>query len=65
MNLQEQHEQYARYLMVRNLRDLLSDAREYVADALEAHEHSDGRRLLREIDLALGLVTAPKGGRHG
>lgn len=36
------------------LRDLLTRAREYVTDALDAHEHSDGRDLLREIDAALG-----------
>lgn len=35
------------------LRDLLFRARWYVNDALEAHEHSDGRNLLREIDAAL------------
>ena len=35
------------------LRDLLFRARWYVNDALEAHEHSDGRDLLREIDAAL------------
>jgi hypothetical protein len=54
VNLQEQHERYARYLKCRNLRELLTEARAYVADALEAHEHTDGRKLLREIDLALG-----------
>jgi len=36
-----------------SLRDLLARSREYVADALEAHEHSDGRALLSEIDAAL------------
>lgn len=35
------------------LRALLTRAREYVTDALEAYEHSDGRDLLREIDAAL------------
>lgn len=32
---------------------LLAAAREYVADALEAHEHSDGRELLSKIDAVL------------
>ena len=32
---------------------LLRSAREYVSDSLAAHEHSDGRTLLREIDAAL------------
>lgn len=32
---------------------LLTRAREYVADALDAYEHSDGRDLLTEIDAAL------------
>ena len=35
------------------MRDLLTRARWYVTDALEAHEHSDGRDLLREIDAVL------------
>ena len=35
------------------MRDLLTRARWYVADALEAHEHTDGRDLLREIDAVL------------
>ena len=35
------------------MRDLLTRAREYVTDALDAHEHSDGRDLLKEIDAAL------------
>lgn len=35
------------------LRVLLTRAREYVADALDAHEHTDGRDLLKEIDAAL------------
>lgn len=35
------------------LADLLKRAREYVTDALDAHEHSDGRYLLNEIDAAL------------
>lgn len=29
------------------------DAREYVADSLDAHEHSDGRALLNRIDEAV------------
>lgn len=36
------------------LRGLLVEAREFVTDALEAHEHSDGRDLLNRIDAALG-----------
>lgn len=32
------------------LAGLLGQARDYVADALEAHEHSDGRELLAKID---------------
>ena len=32
---------------------LLTDARWYVSDALEAHEHEDGRALLTEIDQVL------------
>ncbi len=35
------------------MRDLLTRAREYVADALDAYEHTDGRDLLREIDAVL------------
>ncbi len=35
------------------LRALLTRAREYLVDALEAYEHSDGRDLLKEIDDAL------------
>lgn len=35
------------------MRDLLTRAREYVTDALDAHEHTDGRDLLREIDAVL------------
>jgi len=42
------------------LRDLLVSAREYVADALEAHEHSDGRTLLFQIDAALKAQGASK-----
>lgn len=32
---------------------LLQRSREYVTDALEAHNHSEGRELLAEIDEAL------------
>ncbi len=39
------------------MRDLLTRARWYVADALEAHEHTDGRDLLREIDAVLPTNT--------
>lgn len=35
------------------LRTELITAREYVVDALDAHEHSDGRELLQRIDVAL------------
>lgn len=35
------------------LANLLTEAREYVADALDAMEHSDGRYLLNRIDVAL------------
>lgn len=35
------------------MRGLLTRAREYVTDALDAHEHTDGRDLLKEIDAAL------------
>lgn len=38
---------------------LLVRAREYVVDALDAHEHSDGRDLLNEIDAALTPKEAP------
>lgn len=37
---------------------LLAAAREYVADALEAHEHSDGRELLAKIDATYGRSAA-------
>jgi hypothetical protein len=45
------------------LTGVLQRAREYVADALDAHEHSDGRQLLNEIDAALlpTPVAAPVG----
>lgn len=39
------------------MRDLLNRAREYVAGSLDAHEHSDGRDLLNEIDFALKPTT--------
>lgn len=41
------------------LASLLTRAREYVADALDAHEHTDGRDLLREIDAALSSEEPP------
>jgi len=37
---------------------LLSLARAYVADSLDAHEHSDGRELLTKIDAVLGAGVA-------
>lgn len=37
---------------------LLARAREYVVDSLDAHEHSDGRDLLNEIDIALSTTPA-------
>lgn len=41
----------------------LTEARWYVNDALEAHEHSDGRDLLARIDALLGAEGAgPSGG---
>lgn len=43
------------------LAGLLGQARDYVADALEAHEHSDGRELLGKIDAALALRPDPRG----
>lgn len=42
------------------LRAELTSAREYVVDALDAHEHSDGRELLQRIDAALS--DAPQSG---
>ena len=50
------------------LRALLAEARWFVTDALEAHEHSDGRELLRRIDAALGnsdVVTRGATAREG
>lgn len=38
------------------LAELLRDARWYVNDSLEAHEHSEGRELLNRIDAALSLA---------
>lgn len=37
----------------------LREARGYVNDALEAHEHSDGRELLGRIDALLPQAGAP------
>lgn len=42
---------------------LLGRAREYVADALDAYEHSDGRDLLAEIDAALARAAGGEDGR--
>jgi hypothetical protein len=39
------------------LSGLLEEARWYVNDSLEAHEHSDGRDLLGRIDTALSPTT--------
>ena len=39
---------------VSTLVGLLVEAREYVTDALEAMDHSDGRELLARIDAQLG-----------
>lgn len=41
------------------MRGLLLRAREYVTDALDAYEHSDGRELLGAIDSSLTNVAAP------
>lgn len=41
------------------LAGLLGQARWYVNDALEAHEHSDGRELLAKIDAALSPYSLP------
>ena len=43
------------------MRDLLTRAREYVTDALDAHEHSRGRDLLKEIDAALRFTETQEG----
>jgi hypothetical protein len=39
---------------------ILSEARLYVTDALDAHEHSDGRELLARIDTALSTYRQTK-----
>jgi len=44
--------------------DLLKEARAYVADALQAHEHSDGRGLLIRIDEALATTPASGGAQE-
>lgn len=44
---------------------LLREARWYVNDALEAHEHSDGRDLLKRIDAALATPTDATDGATG
>jgi hypothetical protein len=44
---------------------LLREARWYVNDALEAHEHSDGRDLLNRIDAALATPTDATDGATG
>jgi hypothetical protein len=41
------------------LRRLLLEAREYVADAIEAMDHSDGRDLLARIDDIQAFLPAP------
>ena len=46
-----------------DLLSIIEGAREYVADSLDAHEHSDGRDLLTRIDAALSKPNAP--GREG
>lgn len=38
---------------IERLGELLRGAREYVTDALDAYEHSDGRELLKAIDATL------------
>jgi len=43
------------------MRDLLTRARWYVTDALDAHEHSDGRELLKEIDAAFSTTLQREG----
>lgn len=45
------------------MRGLLTQTREFVTDALEAHEHSDGRELLTAIDSALSSPAALQGDR--
>ena len=41
--------------------DQLRAAREYVGDALDAHEHSDGRELLRNLDAILAAAEQEAG----
>jgi hypothetical protein len=48
-------------LELADLRSLLRLARDYVVDALEAHEHSDGRELLGWIDAALSSAKPDLG----
>jgi hypothetical protein len=43
---------------IEELVEALKGSREYVADALEAHEHSDGRELLASIDALLAKLEA-------
>lgn len=40
--------------MLAKMERLIAKAGDYVAEALDAHEHSDGRELLTEIDALLG-----------
>ena len=52
--------QQARALaMLARMEVLLAKAGDYVADALDAHEHSDGRELLTEIDALLERKAQP------
>lgn len=44
-----------------DLLTVIRDARVYVTDSLDAHEHSDGRELLARIDTALSRTL---GDRH-
>lgn len=41
-----------------HIRALLASAREYVAEAMEAHNHSDGAELIAQIDAALAPTQA-------
>lgn len=45
---------------VARLREMLSEARFYVTDALEAYEHTDGRDLLNRIDATLNPAPSEK-----
>lgn len=47
---------------IERLGELLRGAREYVTDALDAYEHSDGRELLKAIDAALASPVLVVGG---